>query len=349
MPSDPAARPEPSPPRRRRLLTLGGCNALEIAKHLTIAYDHTHIWNVTWPALGSPPFPLIHTPTSPRLSHLGGLIQRETSKSYLDAIARGQFDIILLSAAQNVLNDMVVLGDMCIPDFTALFYLTDEALQGDPRPSIHEFVGNAPRVVTWQDDDFIQVVCAGFSRAYHKVLKPRIDAGATVIIHRHVLATEILTPDGPKADEDPHTARRMALIARLTDFAAGFPGIHILEQIGALNFTSADAIGGKWAFHPIDEQYVCLAMDVARLAGDPIERDILNRFLLERRRFKLGLDREIADGLAREADLEAVSKALAFRAAHAEHEVQAMRRTLSWRVTWPLRAVRRLMRRRTKA
>ena len=346
MPSDPAASPEPSSPRRKRILTLGGCNALEIAKHLTFAYDHTHIWNVTWPSLGSPPFPLIHKPQAATLSHLAGLIHRETTKNFLDTIARGQFDIILMSAAQNVLNDMVVLGEMCIPDFTALFYLTDEALKGEPRPSIHDFAGNAPRVVTWQDEGFLDVVFSGFSRAYHKVLKPRIDAGAKVVIHRHVLATQILTPDGLVADIDEHTARRMELIGAMMDHAAGYPGILILDQVPELNFTSADAIGGKWAFHPIDEQYACLAMDLARLVGDPIDREIMLRFMRAQRVKKLALDVKVADGAAREADLEAVSKSLAFRAAHAEHEIQAMRRTLSWRVTWPLRVVRRLMRRR---
>ncbi|BCW89537.1 hypothetical protein sos41_27030 [Alphaproteobacteria bacterium SO-S41] len=47
----------------------------------------------------------------------------------------------------------------------------------------------------------------------------------------------------------------------------------------------------------------------------------------------------------RVADLEAVSQFLALEAALAKRELEAMRRTVSWRITAPLRAVRRFTRR----
>jgi len=343
--ADPQAQWPPAPPGRLRLLTLGGCNLLEIGKALAGILDHRHLWNVSWPSMGSEPFTLEHWPDGPEFADLQGFLKRETEKPF-DRIIRGaKPDIILLTVGQNVLNDYIVLGGRVIADFTNKLYLDDNRLEGRPRPSPAAFVAPGFSVITIESPEFAALCKGGFRRTYERLLRPLIDAGTKVLVHRHTLATQALTPEGTVDDDYPTIRFQSRLIEDLTAFATSFPGIEEFGQVEELNLTSDDAPNGRWGFHPIQDQYALQAYRLAcRFLPDHAEK-VLTSFLYRNRMEFLRM---------RERKMKAIESeraALEWRFAvenerqRVQRELDATHASLSWRITAPLRAVRRRMRR----
>jgi len=313
--------------RQLRLLTLGGCNVLEIGRMAAGICQHKHYWNVTWPSLCAAPLALKTPADGPEFAHLREFIARETEKRVVPLVKAYKPDIVLLSAAQNVLNDFVVVGDSVIPDFTIPLYMPEARLNGRPRPDIAALLPEGFRRVPSDSREFAELVKSGFKRMYKRLLRPMLDEGVRVFVHNHVLATQVLLPDGIHAESQPETARQMALTADFVAYARRWPGIEILEQELALNVTSEDTPGGgRWAFHAIHEQYLMLAWRLARQVTPGRADEVLHRFLLENRRLHLAKNAE-RDRMDRE--IQALAR-----------ELKAIRGTLSWRVTSPLRAVR---------
>lgn len=325
---------------RLRLMTLGGCNVLEIGSTLAGIWDHTHVWNVTWPSLGSKAFPLMRWPDGPEFAELQDFLARETRKTVPATVRAARPGILLLAPAQNVLNDFVVLGDRIMPDFTTGLYLSPRRLDGRPRPRLADFVAPGHRVVTPEAPEYADLVKEGFRRAYKRLLRPLIAKGTRVFIHGHVLATQALTGEGVFDDVSNVTRLQMNLVGQFIAHAMTYPGIELLEQVPGLNFTSDDAPNGRWAFHPIREQYAILAHRLAQRVSPEQAEAVLVRFLFESRRQQLKLREQslLADSARRQA-AEAERKAQERRKA-AERDLALTKGSLSWRVTAPLRAVR---------
>lgn len=336
----------PDAPRRLKLLTIGGCNTLEIGRRLAFAYDHQHFWNVTWPSLASDPFPPIALPPDRFFDVWRPFIQRECDKTAAQQIASGAFDVVLLSDGLQVLNDFVVLGGACIPDFTTERYLTAADLDGAPRPAIRDLVGPEPRLVSWRDPDFGAFISASFERLHDRVLRPAMALGTRFILHNHLLAPAVLTAEGEAAAAEPDFAEMTGLIAAIFARAAAFPGIAALRPSPVLNFTSAAAPYGASMSHPIEEQYVHLAAQLSDLLGDGLATTVYERHLIAAH--KAGLARQAAHEAELHkaaAEVQRVSRVLeeqARQADAAERACDKMARSVSWRVTAPLRALRGL-------
>jgi len=332
--------------RRRRLLTLGNTTAYEIGRRLSIGWEHTHIRNASWPSLGGAPMTLRAEMDAPVFQKIRRTAVRECDKTVVQDIRSMHWDVLLMSTAAQVGAAFMVLGEAVIPDFTVPPWLPETLPAGVVRPDIRRFVPEDARRVTWRDGDFLALAKAGFDRAYANALKRRIRAGAHVFVYRQRPAQWVLTPEGIARAETPDAAEADALSAALAEHAATFPGVTVIDTLETLNFTSDDAAGGRGPLNPIDEQFVQVASVVARAMNDPLADDVVAHHLLEMRRERIAVEWAASgDRRERERDLEAVIRALIERSALLEREMLATKRTLSWRITRPLRAVRRLGRR----
>lgn len=335
----------PGEQRRKRLLTIGGCNVLETGKRLAWLYDHTHIWNVSWPSLGSPAFPLIRQPDAAMFDRTRGFIEREVTKSHFPQIRDGDYDVIL-TTTQYSHYEFAVLGKACIPDFTSDVFLTEADLAGEQRPSIAEFAGPDVRVITWRDAEFRTRVVEGFSRAYRRLFEPAMARGAKLVVYNHILSETEITPDGFIPIDRPDIPGCLALNAQIVK-EVDRPGLHWITTRQDLSHTSEDAPWGWWQFHPMAEQYVHLAAALARVMGDEVEVELWVRHTTALRRRSLGQRRDLAQA---RTDLEVSAwkeRLAAARGTALEDELKAVRSSTSWRVTAPLRAVGRWARRRS--
>jgi len=312
---------------------------LETGKRLAWLYDHTHIWNVSWPSLGSPPFPLLREPDEKIFDRIRAFIRREVTKSHFPQIRDGDHDVIL-TTAQYTQYDFAVLGKACIPDFTSDVFLTDADLGGAPRPTIADYAGPDVRVLTWRDAEFRTRVVEGFSRAYRRLFEPAMARGAKLVVYNHIISEAEITADGMIPIGRPDIPGRIALNAQIVKDVAR-PELHWITTRPDMSPTSQDAPWGWWQFHPMAEQYVHLAGALARVMGDEVEVELWARHAIAQRQFSLGQRRDLDQA---RADLEASERAGRIseaRIAALEHELKAVRSSTSWRVTAPLRAARR--------
>lgn len=331
-------------PRRRRLLTLGGCNTLEIGRKLNWLYEHTHIWSVTWPSLGSPPFALQAFPDEPVFGALRHFIERDANKSDRERIARGGYDIVL-TTSQFTHIPFVVRGDACIADFTCSVFLTPEMLGGGDRPDIRQYAGPEARIVTWRDPEYLGLVVGGFRRAYQTAFAPVIKAGGIVVVYDHVLSDTEMTADGEVPYGGPDLSERLAVNRKIVAKTCRLPGVQVIKTGHAFSATAADAPWGTWEYHPIEEQYVALAGQLARLAGDEVSDTLVERHMVSMRQRALAARSALALEAARREAAEANAAKAAAQAADLQAALDTLRQTLSWRVTRPLRAIRRLTQR----
>lgn len=331
-------------PRRKRLLTLGGCNTLETGKKLAWLYDHDHSWSVTWPSLGSPPFQLTKSLDDPVFDTVRNFVERDGNKSDRDRIAKGKYDIIL-TTSQFTHIPFVLSGAACIADFTDPIFLRPEVLGDRVRPNVLDFAGPDARVVTWEDAEYEELVVGGFRTAYETAFLPAIRSGAMVVVYDHVLSLTELKADGEVPIEREGIDRRIALNRSIVEQIQDLPGIKLLATEPAFSATAADAPWGNWEYHPMEEQYVDLAIRLARMAGDDAGREILARHMIAMRKLALGNSLALQAEAEHRAGEERRAAAAETAARALQADIDAMRRTLSWRVTAPLRAFRRLTRR----
>lgn len=139
--------------------------------------------------------------------------------------------------------------------------------------------------------------------------------------------------------------KRIALNRSIVEQIRELPGIKVLETAPAFAATAADAPWGNWEYHPMEEQYVDLAIRLARMAGDDVGHTIAARHMISMRQAALGARKALEAESEARAEAERRAQMAEAGARKAEQELEAFRRTLSWRVTAPLRAVRRLTRR----
>jgi hypothetical protein len=340
---------QPTPARRRtRLITLGGTNVQEIGQALKAIWHHKHIWNVTWPSLGSRPFPLERMPDGPEFAELQRFLQRETEKTFPAILRDGEPDVVLLSIGQNVLNDYIVQDGRVIPDFTTPFFLPPGRLNGRPRPNAADFVGQDHRVVTLDAPDYGSLIKQGLYRAYFRILRPLMRRGVRIILHAHVPATQALTTDGLVDDANDLVRRQMAVIDDLTAYARTLPGLEFVEQIPQLNFTSDDAPNGRWAFHPIKDHHAMQAYRIAQMVAPERAEAVLLRYLFDNRQSQLklrtrALQAEAAHNDAARGERDLWRRLYATDVERQTHEraLANIKRSFSWRLTAPLRALSR--------
>jgi hypothetical protein len=325
---------------------MGDHAAYEIGRRLSIGWRHTHVRHATWPSLGGGPIAL-KTPLSDAMfDRVRSQALAEADKSLLQPIAAAPWDVLVMSTGVHAHTAYAVAGDGCTPDFTQQPWLNDLDLAGSPRPRIEDLAAGPVKRVSWLDPEFLPLAKAGFDRFYERVLAPRISSGARVIIYRQMPAEWVLTPSGLERLEIPYMAETAALSSALADHAVRHKGVSAIASPGALNFTSDDAVGGRGSLNAIDELYVYLANRIARALSDPLYDRILMHQMLEMRRERVALEwQAVGDTRQRERDLEAIVRSLIDKSAMLERDIMLLKRTLSWRVTRPLRAVRSLMRR----
>lgn len=279
-------------------------------------------------------------------ARIRGAAEAEADKSFVERIANAPWDVLIMSTGAHVGTSYAVNGSRCIPDFTQPPWLTDLDLAGARRPKIDAFVGEAVRPVYWLDPGFAELAKAGFDRFHERVLRPRIKRGAKVFIYRQMPTSWAITPKGLERMELPDIGETAALSNALADHATRYKGVAAADTPEALNFTSDDAVEGRGPLNAIDELYVYVANRIARAMSDPLCEQIVSRQFLEMRRERIALEwQAVGDTRRRERDLEAIVRSLIDRAAMLERDVLTLQRTLSWRITKPLRAVRSLMRR----
>jgi len=328
------------------ILTLGNRAAFEIGRRLAIGWNHDHIWHATWPSLGGDPLPLTQPLSGPAFVRMRAEATAEADKSLIARIAAAPWDVILMPTGVHADTHYAVDGTRCAPDFTELPWLTDIDLAGARRPKMAEFAGGNVRHAFWLDAGFADIAKAGFARFHEKVLKARVDRGARVVVYRQIPTNWVLTPKGVERKDLPNVGEMRALSNELADFAARLPGVVVVDTPDHLNFTSDEAADGRGMLNAIDELYVEVACRVGRLMGDTIGERIVGHQLLEMRRERIALEwQAVGDTRQRERDLETIVRSLIDRSAMLERDMLALKRTLSWRVTKPLRAVRTLMRR----
>lgn len=329
---------------QHHVLTIGNRSAYEIGRRLAIGWSHNHIWHGTWPSLGGEPLPLTRELSEPYFERIRADATAECDKSLGGRIKRAHWDILLFSTGTHVGTAYAVDGQQCIPDFTDLPWLTDIDLAGKRRPGIARFVGKNAKRIDWLNPDFVTLAKSGFDSFYQKVLKSAVTKGKRVFVYRQLPARWVMTPKGMERLEAPDLGWMEAVSNVLADHAARFRGVTVIDTLDALNFTNSEAIEGLGPLNPIDEQYVYLAATVARAMNDPLEGRIIAHHLLETRRERIALEwLAIGDTRQRENDLEAIVRALIDRSAMLERDNLALQRTLSWRITKPLRSVRTLM------
>ena len=88
------------------------------------------------------------------------------------------------------------------------------------------------------------------------------------------------------------------------------PGIKVLETAPAFAATAADAPWGTWEYHPMEEQYVDLAIRLARMAGDDVGHTIAARHMISMRQVALGARKTLE--AESEARAQAERRALPF-------------------------------------
>lgn len=330
----------------RHLLTIGSGAAFEIGRRLAIGWQHENIPHATWPSLGGDALPLTKPLNEPAFDRIRAAAIAEADKSLVTRIKAVPWDIVLMSTGAHVGTTYAVDGARCIPDFTQAPWLSDIDLAGARRPNIGEFAGQGVQRVHWLDAGFTALAKSGFDRFYERALRKRIAKGGRVFVYRQLPARWALTSKGLERVEVPGIAEMEMLSNALADHAAAFKGVTVMDTPGELNFTSDDAIDGRGPLNAIDEQFVHLASRIAHALGDPLEGRIIDHHLLEMRRERIALEWEaVGDTRQRERDLEAIVRALIDRSAMLERDILIHKRTLSWRITKPLRIVRGLVRR----
>jgi hypothetical protein len=343
--ADIAGQPGSAP--RHHVLTLGNRSTYEIGRRLAIGWRHEHIWHATWPSLGGDPLPLTRNLGDPMFDRIRADARAECNKTIVERIKSAHWDIAVLSTGTHVGTSYAVDGKRCVPDFTQLPWLTDIDLGGARRPRISDFTGGTIHRVDWLDPGFAALAKAGFDRLYERIFKPGVAAGRKVFVHRQMPARWVMTPKGVERLDVPGLGEMEALSRDLAEHASRFKGVSVIDDLDALNFTSDDATEGRGPLNPIDEQFVYLASRIAHALNDPMEERLFAHHLLETRRERIALEwQAVGDTRQREHDLEAIVRALIDRSAGLERDILALKRTLSWRITKPLRTVRSVMRRR---
>ncbi len=237
-------------PAKKSIITLGGCNLVEVFNHLTDDVNFKHFWRATIPSIASAPMTLIHDFQSETVSRF---LDREVSKLVYSRLEAATDSIIAFEAAGDFLSSVIKINDTIIPDIR-------NAVFGEEFKNIvfHDTSVLAKAEVISADTEYYwELWKFHFHLLYNRLLKARINRGIDVVfLSRRLCITELKDGEFMPLGDLRLMATRNAILDDIENFISLYEGVRIIKSSLPLHFTSADSPwGGPWEFHPHHAYY----------------------------------------------------------------------------------------------
>jgi hypothetical protein len=238
-------------PSKKSIITLGGCNFMEIFSPFGDLFDSTHFWRAAIPSIASQPITLQHIRF--KSEKVTKFLDRETSKIVYKRIMSSPDSIIAFEVAGEFANNFLRIEDTIIPDIRGGVFGDDfRDLTFDENPELAKAAVISPDTEYYWD-----LWKYHFDTLFKNTLSERIQRGIDVIfLSRRFCLHELKDGEFAPLWNSREIARRNLILDDLEDFISKYEGIKIVKSTSSLLFTSVDSPwGGPWEFHPEHAYY----------------------------------------------------------------------------------------------
>ncbi|NLS00669.1 hypothetical protein HGP17_27895 [Rhizobium sp. P38BS-XIX] len=241
-------------PAKKSILTIGGCNSLEVFNQLVDVIEFTHFWRAAVPTVMSPPIELQHAEFESE--EFSRLLNREASKIVYKRIIEAPNSIIVFEAASDFVTGVLKIDDTIISDirneiFNASF--KDIVFNENSQLSRAKFISTDSQFY-WDNWKHY------FDLFYQNILKERIRRGVSVLfLSRRCCTTELKDGEFVPLPNARIISARNRILDEIDAFISCYEGVKVVKSELSLEFTSDDAPwGGPWEFHPQHAYYADL-------------------------------------------------------------------------------------------
>ncbi|AYG68752.1 MULTISPECIES: hypothetical protein [unclassified Rhizobium] len=238
-------------PAKKLVITMGGCNFVEIFSHLTDAIEFTHFWRAVIPSIMSPSIVLHHANFED--AEVSRFVDRETSKVVYKRIEESPDSIIAFEAAGDFVTGVFKIGETIIPDIRNEVFgpaFKDIAFKEESELNKADLI-SADSPYYWDMWKY------SFNCLYDRILKDRIQRGIGVFfLSRRFCTSELKDGEFVPLHNARTISERNLILDDIEDFISKYDGVKIMKSALSLEFTSTDAPwGGPWEYHPQGEYY----------------------------------------------------------------------------------------------
>lgn len=315
----PTAQAPAAPPRRKRLLLLGGCQLDCLADELRADFDCLQLWR-------RPTIPLMSPPLG-QAAQLGFVnrqsryIERDLAKAHLDELRAATCDALIFEVVRDVRIPLVGRAGSYIFDPNAMHRRVPDALPPEERRiDVSALVGVEVAALDAADPRFLALWTEHFARFHEAVLAPLLANGRTVILQRVFLAAQTMPPTQRLARLGRYRAERNALLHAMYAVIERYPGIITVGIEEAQCLSTEDAKSGLGLPHLAPEVFALMADQVRAILAPDDER--IGPSLFDR----------LMKRTAAYHDLKASSEAELHALRQANLALQREAATLAWRI-----------------
>jgi hypothetical protein len=269
--------------RKPRLLTLGGCNVLEVALALTDYCDFDHVWRFGVFSLFAKDNQLTQRLPDEFIENGRNRIKRFYQNGITSDLKKIEHDYIVVDMAQHFLYSYVHFKGCFYPDLFSPFWF-DQPIQDlvpEDRRGMLRYMPEGATLIDWTDPRFQQAVIHHAVRTFEALKKRARNKDVKIFLYCPVLARQQINEDGTILSlVDVETLRLQEWIDTTSARIVAACGFILLRSDPRLAVTSFDAPWGPFIHHPIREQYLSLAerligTDRPAVAGELLSRNIV--------------------------------------------------------------------------
>ncbi|QYA13665.1 hypothetical protein [Rhizobium sp. AB2/73] len=232
-------------PSKPSVITMGGCNLLEVLSPLGDFVDSTHFWRATIPVIASTAIAIDDVFEDEKMSRF---LDRESKKVVFNRAKEAADSIIVMEAAADFSHNFLQIQDTILPD------IRDDVFgEGWGKISYGEnSILSSAKVISPDTDYYWDLWKYYFHKLFKELLEDRLERGIQVFfLSRRLCLSELKDGQFVPLKHIRDVERRNRILDDVEKFVAQYKGIILIKPSPDLLYTSEHAPwGGPWEFHP---------------------------------------------------------------------------------------------------